>query len=227
MPLEIAVFDYVAGHLSGAKKQNFETLLKRDAALQQAVDNERALRESLNKSDDTAPVAMSNFDDLLAKIDAERDVDRSGDADTYVESDEAAPQTDKVSAFPFSRSGRYRIAASLVIFGLIGLMVVNFVNYATAPSFETLSDQEASNQIEFVELATQGRLAKMVLSDELDHAQIVDVLHGYKLTAFESGTRQHTAYVFAQKAITESDLALWRADPRIDKVNVFSENNEK
>jgi len=59
--------------------------------------------------------------------------------------------------------------------------------------------------------------------NDVDQAQATDLLDSYKLTKFESGSQQNIVYAFTQKAITTEDLALWRADPRVTQVNVFTE----
>jgi len=107
--LETVIFDYVAGHLSGDKKRNFERQLEQDVTLQKAVDDERALVNSMSKIKSERPVPMSNFNELLSKIEDNNNIDSQGKVDNLQLDHE---NSDNVVTLPFKRARQYRIAAN-------------------------------------------------------------------------------------------------------------------
>jgi len=219
--LEIAVFEYVAGHLEGEKKRTFEKSLAQNPQLQKAVDRERALRNELGKTGHHTAVPMSNFDNLLARIDAHEDTE-SEDHPNINDRHSREHSNNNVVHLPFQNRG-YQIAASVAIFGVVGFMFANFFADQTAPKFDTLSNQSSLEKTEFAELANQGRMAKLVLSNGITNVQFAELLNRHELSLFDSNSGSNQVYVIAEQAIDETDVARWKADENIEQVHIFSE----
>ena len=217
---DAAIFDYVSGGQTEVAKQNFEKLLENDYELRHAVDIEIALRGSVKELNSQTPVEMSNFEDLLRSIESNEGSEELVHKEIFEDSETSTNGGFNVISL-FGKT-KFKLAASFVMFGLLGVMFASFIFDSTAPKYQTLSNQEASGEVDFGMLATQGRLAKFVLQDQLTEPQTVNLLLGYSLTAFEAGSVKHEVYAYSEQSISDADIVLWRADARIVHVDVFS-----
>jgi len=233
---EMAIVDHVAGNQSEAARRSFEDAMEQDASLREAVVAEQRLRASMQEVGQIEPVSMSNFDALLTKVDehersAANESSRANDNaqiayDQMAESiTESAIQSSGVvvSTSPTWWTRGYSIAASIAV---MAMMFGGFYSSMLAPDFDTLSDGAASAEINFVELADEGRLAKMVFSENIEQSDVVEVLNAYNLETFDSGAPLKTLYVMADKAISKQDLQDMRADSRIRQIDIFTINRE-
>lgn len=228
---EIAIIDYVAGNQGEAARHNFEKMIAQDPTLREAVQAEQRFRTDMQKAGELAPVSMSNFDVLLTTIEQANKEDAApvsnvssiaNDTSSSVLNDVEKPSNVVTPSVSFWNN-RYSVAASVAVFAMI---FSSFYLNLSEPSFETLSDQSASEEINFVALAEQGRLAKMVLSEQVSQTEIDSMLQSYQLTTFESGSSSIALYVVAATVISDSDLERMRADSRIQKVEIFSAKTE-
>ena len=230
---EMAIVDYVAGHLGETSRANFENAMEQDASLRKAVLAEQDLRANMQSIRCTEPVSMSNFDDLLEKID-----DSETPLHEIVGESDLVDQNDSIAVAPNSSElarnvtkpispkwlSQYGVAASIAALAIVfgGF----YVNSALEPNFDTLSSQSASEKVDFSEFAEQGRLAKMVLAEGASDAHITGILESYNLVTFESGLPSNVLYVVASKEISDNDLKTLRADSRIHQIDIFTLNDE-
>jgi len=224
---EMAIVDYVAGHLGEASRANFEDAMEQDSSLREAVIAEQDLRANLQKNSYLEPVSMSSFDALLEKIDDNEtplhEVDAESDLIDQTDSIEVAANSSGLLISPKWLS-QYGVAASIAALAIV--FSGFYMNSALEPNFDTLSSQSASEKVNFTEYAEQGRLAKMVLAEDASDAHIKGILESYNLVTFESGLPSNVLYVVASKEISDNDLKVLRADSRIHQIDIFTLNDE-
>ena len=219
---DAAVFDYVAGKMSKEQQENFEKLLGQDGGLVHEVEIERQLRSNLEEvsKTDAEPVSMKNFDVLLESIE---------NAESELSSDDGViPDNDnKVSNVVISQPWRWQkqmsIAASVAFVAMIGF--IGF-NQTTQPDFITLSDKEASSEINFLGLVDQHRLVKLELSDGLAPTDFESLLERFELRAIESGITGSTVLVSADTSVDQQKVSDLLADKRIVNVELVSFDTE-
>jgi len=222
---EMAIFDYVAGNQSETAKQNFEKMMQQDQSLREAVDAEKKLRANMQEAGELEPVSMSNFDDLLSTIEAQEEPQRDDTRGTRPVGELNKPVLTEVvsAANKTSFSRYYATAASVAVFAML---FAGFYLTSSEPKFETLSDTTASEKINFATLSEQSRLAKMTLTEGLSREEISDVLRLYNLSSFEAGATTNQRYVVSESAISNSELARWLDDSRVQQVELFVTNDE-
>lgn len=231
---ETAVFEFVADKQSSDTQRNFEALIEQDPQLQHEIEIERELRKALAEDQQSAPVSMDNFDALLAKIDELED--QQGETPSNDNVTELAAQrkseratnnrVSNVISLSTLRSRQFSIAASVAVLGIV------FAAFMSSGYLEPNAEQNddfvllsSPKQVNFLELSDQGRVAKLVLVEELSNTKLANLLSSYQLQQFkESGASVSSLYVYTEKAITDQQLALLKADERIQQVAVFSPN---
>lgn len=222
---EISIFEYVSGNQSEAAKRNFEQMMKQDPSLEEAVQAEQRLRLEMKKAGQLKPVSMDNFEDLLATINTQensqivplQEQTMTATADNSNIEDNTVHHINSGSfAKPYAKY--YAMAASVAF---IGLFFAGFIFSNSPAEFETLSDTQATDKINFAQLTESGRLAKLTFEQNISQQQIDGVLREYSLTSFESGSNLDESYVIAESSISQNDLALWRSDARIASVELF------
>ncbi len=211
---EIAVFDYVMGNQDESTKRDFEKILEQDPKLKEAVKAEFELRKTMQEAGKLEPVSMSNFDSLLETIDQKED--------SFYPEEVASETTNVVSIFK-SKKGAftkyYATAASLAAFVIIfsGL----YVN-STTPKFQTLSDLSASQELNFEQLMSENRVAKLTLADHVNDNQVDKLLLTFNLSSFESGAESKQRFVTAKTPFSENTLERLRNDARVKNAELLT-----
>jgi len=235
---ELAVFDYVAGNLSGDALNEFERQLESDQALQAAVEQEQFLRNELIglSNDESEPVSMQNFDALLERIDQaeQQALPKAEQAQSNVVRFEKRQSSNTQSAqtprfFERLVSQPFSIAASVVVAGLVMMFAVTsgFLGGSTGLNeqgneFELLSQ---STDLDFRSLIKEGRAAKLVLSNALSNDDVAAMLSNHELTGVgELNNTQIDLYIYAAHAISPEKVIQLKEDQRISDVVLFSFN---
>lgn len=232
---ETAVFEFVAGKLSKEKQSKFEELIKQDDQLRQEVEIERELRKALAESRECEPVTMSNFDDLLSQIDALENPKMETPASNNITqlnaqvNSESSTNTnrDNIVSLPKTRTRQFSIAASIAAVGMVfaAFMSSGYLDHNRQQEDAGFTLLSSAKQVDFLALSDQGRVAKLVLTEGVANVDLTELLLSYQLQRFEQGgAAADTLYVYTEQAITEQQLATWKADKRIQQVAVFSPN---
>lgn len=215
---DIAIFEQVSKEADNAKHAPTEAT--DNEALQQAIDLEHSLRDTFAQAaaaeqeheTDNPTISANNFDALLARIDA-------------AEQEAAAePANNVIKLFPNKSLRKLSIAASFVAVCAVSL---SLFNHLLEPKFVTLSAPEQANNdnaIDFGGLVSERRLAKMVLNDVQDPAARDALLATHQLRTISVAPQQGSLIVQTAQQIDDKMLASWRADPRINSVEVIEFN---
>ncbi len=223
---ELAIFEYVAGDQSSETRINFEKMMAADPELRAAVEAEIALRDALQETDSAAPVAMENFDALVARIDAIEEspiVDKQADKQVE-EREQNLNSSGNVVAVPFWRKPYAAMAASVA---LVAVLAAGFLQNLNAPEYITLSDQQASDQIDVPQAMYENRLLRVDLVSSLGTSEIEQLLAKYELQMVNHSPRNSSIIVVAGSKSVEEQLRALSADPRIANATAVAIDNEE
>ncbi len=219
---ELAIFEYVAGDQSSETRVNFEKMMAADPELRAAVEAEIALRDALQETDSAAPVAMENFDALMARIVA---IEEFPKVDNQVEElDQNLNSSGNVVAVPFWRKPYAAMAASVA---LVAVLATGFLQNLNAPEYITLSDQQASDQIDVPQAMYENRLLRVDLVSSLGTSDIEQLLEKYELQMVNHSPRSSSIIVVAGSKSVEEQLSALSADPRITNATAVATGNEE
>ena len=215
-----AVFNYVSGNQSAESQERFAEKMLHDEELRNEVEFEKSLRERFAENasiDETNTfVSEGNFDKLMERIDNKRDneIDKASETNpgTHLGAENRALKK------PKRLNPYYAIAASVLV---VSAVTIGVVDNLYAPKFVTLSDQTASQKIDFNALVENRQLAKIVLKKPKDAQSTSEFLAGYQLQAISSSPQKNTIIVRSQQSIDQLMLAGWRADQRVTSAQII------
>ncbi len=241
IPRETMVVDYVAGRLSGSARAQFESKLATDAELREAVEFEQQLRlrasQALASSPDTQ--ASDNFAELLERIEAHEQVERDlntaapGSSVQNSASTKSSTTGEKgaISHISKHRATIIPLAASVAMVGvLVTLLVKPLSQQHLEPNFQGLSDGSTkvnSEPLNLTSLASQGRIAKVVLAERLEDTEVAEMLAAYQLQLLSLAPEQNALIVLADQQIDLSMLKGINNDSRIGSIDLVSYESPK
>ncbi len=231
--IDTRVFDYVAGQLNGDSLTEFETQLKADVNLQDAVNQERELRHGLNQLNVNRPISMSNFDTLIERIEASTDSSDQGQPESAVVDFNRVARKKNVAtkSMPALFNSPYRIAASLAVCGLISMLILSN-GFLGSPSSDALNPAandfnllSAQDNVAFSALVNEGRAAKLILDQTMPTSELNTLLSSYQLQLIgdleQTGS---TVFIYSEQAFSSADIDRLKLDVHIKDVILFPAN---
>ncbi len=197
---DLAVVDFVADRLEPDAKAAFLERLRDDAELQSHVDEERQLHDLLVNGENRDMPGPEAFEGLRQEV----------------ESASAEPSLADTS----TASSWRRAAAAAVLVAAAGAALISYLpDVPVDGEFGTLSSDEV------VPLA-ESRQARIVFTADTDESgrEAAAASFGFRIIA-ASGPA-NTYVVESPQVITRDELALWRADPRIDLAEPIRYGND-
>lgn len=228
IPRESIVVEYVAGRLSLQASKQFEAKLVNDVELQAAVKFERELscKIQLLNLQDTHEIDGGEFDALIGRIDEFEMFEN----DAVIEQNSPIKNTSisvtNLASKIFLNKGRQKFAvvASLALATFFSVLLTSsFQTQLLAPEYQGLSTQEPF-EMNLPSLATEKRIAKLIISTSLDTNSVTQLLTEYGLQLLSQVPEQSAVIVLSQHPIEAHMLDALRDDERTVNATLISLN---